>query len=222
MGTFFTSDLHLNHANIIKYCNRPFLSESDKEALRNNGGTWKNEDGCLKWRISREAVEMMNVAIIGAINDYVTVNDTLWILGDFAFSGGENYRKVCSKMRDQIKCRTVNLVFGNHDKRSVIKDLFNETYDLRHEEIDGVSLVMCHYCLLTWDRAHHGVIQAYGHSHSTLTPWLDEHLPGKKMLDVGIDNAFKVLGEYRPFSLQEVVQYCEQRATMQQPAVDHR
>lgn len=54
MATFFTSDLHLGHENIIKFCKRPF-------------NTIKGHDE----------------TIIRRINERVWRNDELWILGDF-------------------------------------------------------------------------------------------------------------------------------------------
>ena len=56
---YFTSDLHLGHANMIKFTNRPFAD-----------------------------VEEMNRALIRNINDTVGPDDELWILGDFAFTVG--------------------------------------------------------------------------------------------------------------------------------------
>jgi calcineurin-like phosphoesterase family protein len=55
LSTWFTSDLHLGHTNIIGYENRPFLS-----------------------------VEGMNEGIIDRWNDQVEPDDTVWVLGDFA------------------------------------------------------------------------------------------------------------------------------------------
>ncbi len=57
MAIFFTSDLHFNHANVIKYCDRPF----------------KNK-------------EEMNAAMIKYHNSIVTPEDTVYILGDFALN----------------------------------------------------------------------------------------------------------------------------------------
>ena len=53
---YFTSDLHLGHANAIRFCDRPF---SD--------------------------VEEMNRTLIQNINDTISEKDELWILGDFAY-----------------------------------------------------------------------------------------------------------------------------------------
>ena len=39
---WFTADLHLGHANIIRYCLRPFLSATEKErALGDPRGRWR-------------------------------------------------------------------------------------------------------------------------------------------------------------------------------------
>lgn len=53
---YFTADLHLDHAAIIGYCNRPFHSAAE-----------------------------MNGVLIGNILETVGKTDTLYVLGDFAF-----------------------------------------------------------------------------------------------------------------------------------------
>ena len=55
---FFTADCHFFHANIIKYCKRPFSS-----------------------------VEEMNKTLIANWNSVVRPSDSIYILGDFAFQG---------------------------------------------------------------------------------------------------------------------------------------
>ena len=59
VNTFFTSDTHFGHANIIKYCNRPFSS-----------------------------LEEMNSTIIRNWNEMVKPEDTVFFLGDFCFKNG--------------------------------------------------------------------------------------------------------------------------------------
>jgi calcineurin-like phosphoesterase family protein len=56
MTIWFTSDLHLGHANIIRYCNRPFTN-----------------------------VEEMNEKLINNWNTLVKPGDSVYNLGDFAF-----------------------------------------------------------------------------------------------------------------------------------------
>ena len=55
MAMWFTADLHLGHANIIRYCERPF---ADAEA--------------------------MNRSLVQGWNDTVGADDTVWVLGDVA------------------------------------------------------------------------------------------------------------------------------------------
>jgi hypothetical protein len=45
---WFTADLHLGHGNIVKYCNRPFLSEAELERVES--------EGRRGWRVSDESV----------------------------------------------------------------------------------------------------------------------------------------------------------------------
>ena len=53
MGRWWTSDHHFGHANIIKYCNRPFASADE-----------------------------MNKAMVDRWNDLVADGDEVWIVGD--------------------------------------------------------------------------------------------------------------------------------------------
>lgn len=55
MTTWFTSDQHFGHRNIITYCGRPFAD-----------------------------VEEMNAELVRRWNDVVEVGDTVYVLGDFA------------------------------------------------------------------------------------------------------------------------------------------
>ncbi len=205
---FFTSDTHFNHGNIIKYSNRPFLSQKDKEELTRSGawhdGVWKSSKSS-RWRMTQEAVSLMDDTLINEINSIVGENDVLWHLGDFAFADKHNYYSTCRGYRDRIKCRNVNIIWGNHDDRK-IRDLFNEAYDLKMVSLPNQTnrVVLCHYSLAIWDGSHRQNIHLYGHSHSEAEVSLESKFPGRRSMDVGVDNAAKLLGKYRPFTLEEI------------------
>ncbi|MGB7987640.1 MAG: hypothetical protein WCF54_20930 [Terracidiphilus sp.] len=65
--TWFTSDFHFGHFNIIRYCNRPFATTDE-----------------------------MDACIVDRMNAHVKPNDTLYFLGDFCMGSVEKvaaYRK---------------------------------------------------------------------------------------------------------------------------------
>ena len=72
-GLFFTSDTHFNHANIIRFCSRPF-----------------------------ETVEEMNEQLILRWNEVVAPDDTVFHLGDFALGGSAVWTKVLDRLNGKI------------------------------------------------------------------------------------------------------------------------
>lgn len=70
---FFTSDTHFNHANIIKFCGRPFNS-----------------------------VEEMNDELIRRWNEKVGPDDIVFHLGDFAWGGSEIWNSILSRLNGHI------------------------------------------------------------------------------------------------------------------------
>lgn len=73
MSNWFTADLHLGHANIIKYCNRPFTSASE-----------------------------MDMTLIQRWNSVVKPEDTVYFLGDFCFAVTEQAKAYLSQLHGQI------------------------------------------------------------------------------------------------------------------------
>lgn len=201
-NVFFTADLHLGHGNIIKYCDRPFLAAEDQEVKLSVGSQWSR----CRWRLTEEAVRLMDRTIIDNINAIVGENDTLFVLGDFAFGLRNQYFERCRAYRNRIKCQNINIVWGNHD-RFEIKPLFSHHYDLASYPIPGrkSKIIMCHYAMAVWEGSHRGNIQLYGHSHGNAERNLDALMPNRRSMDVGIDAAAALYGEYRPLRLSEVL-----------------
>lgn len=168
MANYYCSDPHAFHANILKYCRRTaFMTPDDLEAfldLERRGGDF----GPL--RIGDESVARMNRALADNINARVGPGDTLWCLGDWAFGRGPDYVRNARWFRDQIACRDVRLVWGNHDDRR-IRDLFTATYDQVRIHDGPATITLNHYPMVTWDGQHRGSIaepniHLYGHVHA--------------------------------------------------------
>ena len=69
MQVWFTADTHRGHGNIIKYCQRPFLSREELNAIRS--------DPRARLRLSDETVKRHDDAILEAINTRVAIDDHL-------------------------------------------------------------------------------------------------------------------------------------------------
>lgn len=213
--TFYMSDSHFGHGNIIKYSHRDkFLTGMDLEEFERVGKVWHNGDwkgaGSSNWRISKETITNMDNEIINNINNIVGENDILYHLGDFCFAPKGEYYKTAANYRKRINCKEMHLVFGNHDQRS-IGNLFSTASDMLNVNVNNQRIVLCHYAMAVWDRSHRGGISLYGHSHANAEDWLEITMPGRRSMDVGIDNAIKILGEYRPFSFEEIMKIMTQR-----------
>lgn len=86
---WFTSDLHFGHANIVRFCNRPFrdpAGEPDVDAMREG--------------------------ILNRINSVVGPQDELWILGDSIMGNWQQSMNIISR----FTAGRVVLVAGNHDR----------------------------------------------------------------------------------------------------------
>lgn len=73
MNTYFTSDTHFGHANIIKYCNRPFADAAE-----------------------------MDRALISNWNNRVMPGDRVFHLGDFSLSSGGSALNYLNKLNGEI------------------------------------------------------------------------------------------------------------------------
>ena len=181
MNTFFTSDTHFGHANIIKYCKRPFAS-----------------------------VEEMDNTLIHNWNAVVRPEDTVYHLGDFAVGGGPAapyLRRLngtiyfCLGNHDKrlrfIKAYLdIELELQDHFAGSYLNDdkvKFGIPY-LREVTVEKQEIVLCHYAMKVWNGSHKGSWQLYGHSHGTLP---DD--PNSLSCDVGVD-----CWNYFPVSMEQL------------------
>lgn len=158
--TYYTSDTHFWHGNIIRYCNRPYATAEQKVG-----------------RIPDECVLEMNESLITNWNSVVGRYDHIYHLGDFSFARNiDDSRTILSRLNG-IK----HLIRGNHDPDRVCQlDGWASVQDYKELKIDNKKLVLCHYAMRVWNGSHHGSLMLYGHSHGSL--------PGSNQsLDVGVD-----------------------------------
>lgn len=201
---WYTADLHLGHNNIIKYCKRPYLSNDDLAYCKSTN-KWEDLEDI---RISDKAIEAMDSDIIDSINRYVDVDDTLKIIGDFCswFPRKKYVDRVVSYL-DRISCNRVELIYGNHDLIDEIEafSLFNIHGHTDLIKVEEHSIFSFHYPCLAYPESHHGGIHCHGHMHAEIADWCREVIPDWRGIDVGVDHAYKLYNEFRPFSLHEIV-----------------
>lgn len=186
MSEFLTSDLHFNHKNILAY-----MPERAK-----------------LWATIAE----MNAGLIERWNAEVSQQDTVYLLGDIAFSGITKTKELVSHLNGKIV-----LVKGNHD--TSIKDYkwldagileVHESLELDHY---GIKLRLSHYPyapdglsdnedsrFLNRRIENKGIHLLHGHLHSVPQNKIRLAKNNALMYDVGVD-----ANNYSPILLDAVV-----------------
>lgn len=132
---YFTSDLHLGHANIIKHCNRPF----------------------------RDADEM-DEFLIKKWNEKVSSCDTVHILGDFIFRSKRPPEEYLSILKGK-KHLVVGNHDKAWMKKVNLADWFESVEMMRFMTDGQRKLTLCHYPMMSWPFSNHGGYMVYGHIH---------------------------------------------------------
>lgn len=135
--TFFTSDLHFFHENVIKFCNRPFGS-----------------------------VEHMNESLIKNWNSVVGAKDHVWLLGDVSFGKDDQTASVLAQLSG-IKHLIVGNHDRKGSSEKLFnrnwKTFFVDRHDYLRLKVAGHKFVLCHFPFNSWER---GWINLHGHVHS--------------------------------------------------------
>lgn len=154
-------------------------------------------------------VDAMNEALIKAWNKTVGINDVVYHLGDFALCNEQDARNVFAQLNGSIYMLTYP---WHHDRfwlpkqlNGIDRVLFVGALEILVEK-DLPQITLCHYPLEEWDKKHYGSWHCHGHSHGVKDATRQE-----KILDVGVDNAYRLFGEYRPFALSDVEKIMERR-----------
>jgi len=135
---WFTADHHFNHANIIKYCNRPFSS-----------------------------VDEMNNELVRRWNEVIKPDDTVYHLGDFTLEGVETFYKFFMQLNGKILIIPGGHDYRwiNSETLTYCADpLVSLKFDIGEKH--PLVIVLCHYPIFRWDRKHYGAWHLYGHVHN--------------------------------------------------------
>lgn len=200
--TFFTSDHHFGHMNIIKYSQRP-------------------------WGYTPAGQDEMDEHLIANWNRTVPPDGDVFHHGDIFLCQPQRAREIRRRLHGNIY-----LIVGNHDKTAnQVHDLFHWMRDYHFETVrdNGVrqDVAMMHYCMKVWNKSHHGAYHTWGHSHGSLP---DD--PMALSMDVGIDAIARRLAgditgirpetwqkdDYRPISYRELKGFMKQKKFQ---AIDH-
>ncbi len=173
---WFTSDYHFCHANVIKYDERPFAD-----------------------------VEEMNKSLIENWNHYVDDEDVVFYLGDLSFDkNGKQTQEIVNQLKGKI-----HYILGNHDKEKDIRKLnrfetISDYINLSVLDSDNPrkwqEIMMMHYPILSWDKAHHGSWMIHGHCHQSISD--TEFHKTRRILDVGCNG-----WGYTPVHYSDIKEY---------------
>ena len=175
---WFTADQEFEHGNILRYANRPFNS-----------------------------LNHMNTELVNRWNEVVAKEDTVYILGDFAYKNEQFWAKQLNGEKF--------LIPGNHDKLRkqgkigeliVLPPIFEIRKALLDEYGNPRTIVLCHYSLRSWNKSHYGSYCLFGHHHNKLEPY-------GLSFDCGVDT-----NNFYPYSLNDV----EGKMKTLKPIVDFR
>jgi calcineurin-like phosphoesterase family protein len=179
MTIWFTSDLHFGHANIIKYCKRPYSNVDD-----------------------------MNEALIDNWNSIVQKDDIVYVLGDFAYGRHFTPDKAARVLQrlSGIKVLIAGNHDEDNLRSSQFRSKFEEIHSLfelkippKRGERHGTMIVMCHYPMRKWNQSHRGSIHLFGHEHGS-----SPEDKASRSMDVGVD-----CHNYYPISFEEVLEKME-------------
>jgi len=190
MTTWFTSDHHFGHKNIIEYCRRPY-----------------------------KYVEEMDEDLIARWNGKVGSSDIVYHLGDFCLGGPEKAWGYFERLNGRIHVMPGNhdhrwmryfLLPHEVTDTAVTIEQPIHSIDIPPGILGSHSLpiVMCHYPMRSWDRSHYGAIHLFGHVHN-LFDYLsgtsdDKVIPPGEKRGVSI-NVCVEMWDYYPVSMEEII-----------------
>jgi calcineurin-like phosphoesterase family protein len=176
---FFISDLHVGHKNVLKFDKRPFVDTDE-----------------------------MHTEMIKRWNSVVGDDDIVYYLGDLAFARDELTKWFIYSLKGKI-----HFILGNHDKMKDIVKLgrwesvheYGTEINVKDDDSIGSRgsngyqrIIMSHYPIFSWNKAHYGSWHLHGHCHGSLMASQQDYYK-RKVMDVGCN-----VIDYTPISYEKV------------------
>lgn len=168
--TFFISDLHFNHKNILRY--EPSRIDETIKFLQNEGlptelnvtreqvlDDFNTEDKLIVHEILRYHDEML----IKKWNQKVSKNDTVWFLGDLGMGNREYLKECIGKLNGDKR-----MIKGNHD--NLPDDFYREagfSFVSKYPIILKNFFVLAHHPMEWMNPISSPFYFMYGHVHSS-------------------------------------------------------
>lgn len=137
--TYFTSDNHFFHKNILNFSRATRIGDNVNELNENMIRIW---------------------------NDQVKPNDTVYCLGDFCFGGVEKSLTILPRLNGRLNLLRGN---HDHWINAETTKYFEDIRDYRKIKMGGKDVMMFHYPIQEWDKMHRGSYHLYGHVHGNYT-----------------------------------------------------
>lgn len=141
MNTYFISDTHFFHKNIIRLCNRPFKD-----------------------------IDEMNSILIRNWNNKVKKEDTIYILGDFGFANSNKLFNILQCLNGK-KHLIIGNHDKDLLKSEQCKKCFESINSYKEISINNIKIILFHYPILDWNGMYRDSIHLYGHIHNSPLPY---------------------------------------------------
>jgi calcineurin-like phosphoesterase family protein len=137
-----------------------------------------------------DSIAAMDEAMVARWNAVVAPTDTVWHLGDFAIKqSAERVADLLARLNG-----AKHLVTGNNDPPTTTEQPgWTSRQPYAELEIEGTTLVLCHYAFRTWRDMGKGALNLHGHSHGRLKPQ-------PRQVDVGVD-----VWDFHPVTLAQIL-----------------
>ena len=138
MSTFYISDLHFGHKNVLAYDNREFPS-----------------------------IEAHDEALIERWNEAVGIDDEVWILGDISWYGPVKTIEILDRLNG-VKHLCAGNHDSKLLRNAELRSKFVEIVPYKEIQFDDrTGVVLCHFPIPCYNKSFYGWYHLYGHVHTS-------------------------------------------------------